>query len=621
MPTSAIQITKLIAITFIRSVASSRFPLSNCALRSPAASSISSVRRRESLIGRLGLLQPAASNAEFASVFVVSENYFSVLGVDALRGRTFESSGLRELAASPSVLISENYWQRRFGGDPSILDKNIRLNGASFTIVGITPHNFTGTSVAVPDFWLPFSLYPLVHSESNRLHDRNDLCCRVFGRLARGVTMAQAGAETTLLASHLRTLHDPHSELSKHVTALISPGSPFPGRMSAGLRLTILLIIVGVGMVLVIACANAGSLQLARATTRQQELALRASLGASRLRLIRQLLTESALLGVLAGCVALPLTWALLRVGATRAAEVLPVEVGTLVLNVNPDLEIFAYVLAISVLAGILFGLAPAVESSHFALFSALRDSDATSSVRSRRLRDLFVAAQVAVSLMLIIAASMLVRSAIHALRTSTGFDAGHVIDLSLKFPEEAKYNAAYKGTLVHELRARLSALPGVAAITSARAPDDNGGRAAAVSVNGEPPSARNLQAMLYYTWVQPNYFQTLGIPLLLGSGFQSQAGQPEHVAVVSESAAQRLWPGQNPIGRTLRLSTENQFHEEGELLPDGPAWQIIGMARDTRGVTLDGSDSQQVYLPLPANRVPDYPILVRTRFDPKLLV
>jgi predicted permease len=308
-------------------------------------------------------------------------------------------------------------------------------------------------------------------------------------------------------------------------------------------------------------------------------------------------------------------------VGATRAAEGLPVEFGTLVLNVNPDLEIFAYVLAICVLAGILFGLASAVESSHFALFSALRDSTATSSVRSRRLRDLFVAAQVAVSLVLIIAASMLVRSAIHALRMNTGYDASHLVDLTLKFPDEAKYNAAYKETVVRELRARVLALPGAVAITSARAPDDNGGRTAAVSINGEPPSARNLQAVLYYTWVQPNYFQTLGIPLLLGGDFQPQAGQPEHVAIISESAAKRLWPGQNPIGRTLRLGTENQFHNEGELLPDGPVWQIIGMARDTRGVTLDGSDSQQVYLPLPANRVMDCPILVRTRFDPKLLV
>ncbi len=572
-----------------------------------------------SLLGRLGLFGPAASNAELASTFVVSENYFAVLGVTPMRGRTFESISLPELAASPPALISENYWQRRFAGDPSVLGKSIRLNGAAFTIVGITPHNFIGTSVAVPDFWLPLSLDPLIHPESNRLRDRGDLCCRVFGRLAPGVSMTQAQAETTVLASHLRTLHDPHSDLSEDVTALISPGSPFPGSVNAGLRLTILLIMVAVGMVLVIACANADSLQLARAITRQQELGTRLSFGASRSRLIRQLLTESALLGLLAGCIALPLTWTLLRIAVTEAAEALPLDFGTLVLNVNPDLEIFAYVFAISVFAGILFGFAPAIESSRSALLSTVR-GEGNSPVRSP-LRHILIAAQVAVSLTLMIAGSMLVRSAIRALRMNTGYDGDHVIDLSLRFPEESKYTAVHKAVLVRDLRTRFASLPGVAAVTSARAPDDNGGRRAAVSLNGEQPSPRTMNAPLYYTWVQANYFQTLGIPLLLGRGFQSQAGQPQHFAILSESAARRLWPGQNPIGRSLRLGTDEQYHDKGELLPDGPTWQVIGVARDTRGVTLDGSDSEQVYVPLPSDRVQDYPLLVRTRSDPKLVI
>ncbi len=583
-------------------------------------------RSAESLIGRLGLLPSTASNAEFASTFIVSENYFSVLGVAALRGRTFESIGLPELAASPSVLISENYWHRRFAGDPAVLGKSIRLNGVAFTIAGITPHNFVGTSVAVPDFWLPLSLDPLVHPEKNQLHDRNNLCCRVFGRRAPGVGMIRAQGEATVLASQLRTLHDPHSDLSKNVAVLISPGSPLPGEMNPGLRLTILLIMLAVGMVLVIACANAASLQLARATTRQQELGMRLSLGASRPRLIRQLLTESALLGLLAGCLALPVTWILLHVAATRAAEALPVEWGTLVLNVNPDLEIFAYVLAISVFAGILFGLAPALESSRSALFSTVRGAG-ISPFRSR-LRHLLITAQVAVSLALMIAGSMLVRSAIHALNLETGYDAKHVIDLDFQFPEASNYTPDRQLALIRELRARFAVLPGVAAITSARAPDDNRGRSAAVSLNGEQPSPRNRHATLYYTWVQPNYFRTLGIPLLLGHGFQSQSGQPERSVILAESAAQRLWPGQNPIGRRLRLGTDEQFHNKGfipnrgtELLPDGPSWQVIGVARDTRGVTLDGSDSQQVYLPLPADRLQDYPILVLTHSDPALMM
>ena len=565
------------------------------------------------------LLPPAAKNAEFASTFMVSENYFSVLGVSAMRGRTFESMSLSELARSPSVLISENYWQRRFDGDPMVLGKSIRLNGTAFTIVGITPHNFIGTSVVAPDFWLPLSLYPLVHPMS-RLSDRDDSCCRVFGRLGPGVSITQAQAETSLLASHLRSLHDPHSDLSKEVAAVITPGSPFPGKLNDGLRLTILLIMVAVGMVLVIACANAASLQLARATSRQQELGMRLSLGASRPRLIRQLLTESALLGLLAGSIALPLTWALLHVAVTKAAEALPAEYGTLVLNVNPDLGIFAYVLTISVFAGILFGLAPALESSGSALVSTIRGGG-TSPVRSRRLRSFLIAAQVAVSLALMISGSMLVRSAIHTLRLTTGYDGDRVVDLNIQFPEDAQYTADQKAALVRDLCTRIAALPGVAAITSARAPDDNGGRTAAVSLNGEPPTSRNRYAALYYTWVQANYFQTLGVPILLGGGFQPQTSQPEHSVILSESAAHRLWPGQNPVGRSLRLGTGDQFHKAGELVPDGPTWQVIGVARDTRGVTLDGSDSEQIYLPLPSARVQDYPILVRTRSDPKLIM
>jgi macrolide transport system ATP-binding/permease protein len=567
-----------------------------------------------SLLGRLGMLRPGASNAEFASAFIVSENYFSLLGVSALRGRTFESQSLSQLAASPSVLISENYWRRRFAGDPAILGKTIRLNGSAFSIIGITPHNFVGTSIAVPNIFLPLSLHRSVHPESQLQRDREDLCCRVFGRLNPGVTMTRAQAETTLFAGHLRALHDPHSDLSKDVTALISPGSPLPGPMNANLKLTVLLIMAAVGMVLVVACANAASSQLARATIRQQEIGMRLSLGASRSRLIRQLLTESALMGLIAGCIALPVTWILLRVAARKAAEALPAEF-TLIFDVNPDLQIFAYVFAISVFAGILFGLAPAIESSRAALSSVLRGMG-PSPVRSW-LRHLLIAAQVAVSLALMIAGSMLIRSAIHALSTDTGYDGDHVLELSLQFPEESKYTADHKALLVRDLRSHLAALPGVAAITSARAPDDNSPRRAAVGLNEEPPSPRDSRAILYYTWIQPNYFETLSIPLLLGHNFQSPSSAAEQPIILSESAAERLWRGQNPIGRSLRLGTGEQFHNKGELLPDGPAWQVIGVARNTRGVMLDGSDSQQIYLPLPFERLHDYPILVRTRSDP----
>ena len=166
------------------------------------------------------------------------------------------------------------------------------------------------------------------------------------------------------------------------------------------------------------------------------------------------------------------------------------------------------------------------------------------------------------------------------------------------------KYTADRRLALVRELRNRLAGLPGVAAITSARPPDGGGIRTAAVSLNGAKPSPQNTQAFLYYTYMQPNYFQTLGIPLLSGRGFSPQAGQPEPSVILSQSAANQLWPSQNPIGRSLRLGTDDQFHLKSELVPDGPSYQVIGVARDTRGIQLDGSDSQQVYLPFPEDRL-----------------
>ena len=453
------------------------------------------VRHRRSdtgpLLSRLGLLPPPVVNAEIASTFVVSENYFAVLGVAPIRGRAFDAMSAAELAASPPVLISENYWHDRFAGDPDIVGKIIRLNGAAFAIAGVTPANFTGTSIAVPNFWLPLSLYPSIYPGDRRLHDREKPCRRMLGRLAPGVTMREAQAEATVLSSSVHALHEPTSDLSRPTHVVISPGSPLPG-INSRLRMTIALIVAATTMVLVIACANAAGLQLARATARQQELGVRLSLGASRSRLIRQLLTESALLGLLAGAAALPVTWALMRLAVIKWTEQMPPEV-TLVLNVTPDVSVFACVLALSLFAGLVFGVAPALAGSRSALFSTTRSSGA--SPGRGRLRHALIAAQVAVSLTLMIAGGLLVRSAIQALTMDTGYDADRVVAVTLKFSGERKDTREARAAVVNDLRDRFATVAGVTAITSARAPSDNGARRAAVSLNGDTPTERNARA------------------------------------------------------------------------------------------------------------------------------
>lgn len=574
-----------------------------------------------SLMGRLGLLPAAPTNVEFSNNEVVSENYFNVLGISAIRGRTFDSLTAAELRTAPSVLISENYWQRRFARDSGVLGKSVRLNGVAVQILGITRHDFVGTGVAVPDFWVPLSLEPLLHADPDWLRQRENQCCRLFARLIAGTTIHQAQADVNIVADHVRTLHDAHSDLAKPATAIVWQGSPFPLPLSYyhGLKVTISLVMLAGGMLLLVACANVGSLQLARARSRQHELHTRLSLGASRLRVIRQLLTESTLLAVFAGSAALLFSWAFLQVLVVLLAGALPAEDGALVFHVNPDLGVFGYVFVISLAAGILFGLAPALESSRAAISSGARAS--TSSAGTRRLQNLLIIAQVSLSLVLMIAGSMLIRSSMRSLNMETGYDDKRVINLDFQFPDSAKYSAERKLAVIRELRNRLAAVPGVAAITSGKAPDDFGFRTAALPVNKANGAAENAQQILHYTYVQPNYFNVVGIPLLLGRGFQSQV-KPETAVILSESAARQLWPGKNPVGRSLRLGpTDDKAHNMSELVADSAAYQVVGIVSDTRGIEFDGSDSKRIYLPMPDDQLQSHPMLIKTQTDPARVI
>jgi len=564
-----------------------------------------------------------SGNAELATVYLISENYFNVLGVRAVEGRTFDSMSVRDSGIDPPVLISENYWRRRFDADPAILGKIVRLNGVRVTVIGITPRDFIGTGVTTPAFWAPIAIEPSIHGDDDWLRRRENQQYRMYGRLAPGTSLSQAEAEMNTLANRIRTLHDPRSDAVKPVTALVWPGSPFPlplNQYGRGPKLFVQLIMLAAGMVLAVACANVGSLQLARSRGRQNELRTRLSLGASRGRIIRQLLTESLLIGLSAGGLALLFTWMFLRASVTLIADALPIEFGTFVLNVAPDFGIFIYVSAISAIAGLLSGLTPAMESSRSAL--AAQTKGGTSPARSRRLQDLFVAIQVAFSVVLLIAGTMSVRSSIKALAIDPGYESDRVTNVELQLPATRKYPVERKLSVYREIRSHLSALPGVVGITAGK-PPGMGYPTPAVALDVDNRTAQSGRSlMVQYAHVQAGYFEAVGIPVLLGRSFRFDAGPEEHSVVISESAARLLWHSENPIGRKVRLGlTDKLFHNQTGLVALGETYEIIGVVRDTGGMTFDGSNSKSVYMVLPEHRLLDYPLLVRTQSDPASLL
>lgn len=565
--------------------------------------------------------------SQFVSVASVSENYFSVLGVNAIRGRVFLRQDARDLDAHPAILISENFWQRRFAGDPSILGKSVKLNGIAFTIIGITPHDFVGTIINVPNIWLPMRLWPLASKASAILNDREDACCALYGRLAQGVSLQQAQAEMTLLEGHVRTLHAPRSEGSQAAAISLTPGShigPVHVLHDPGLAFALLLILGAVGLVLLIACANVGSLQLARSAARQREMGVRLSVGASRSRIIRQLLTESALLGLIAGGASLLMTWWALRLLMVGIAASLPLEWGSLALHVEPDLHVFAYVFVLSLFASILFGLAPALQSSRPSLSSALKEEGSGFALRisSSRLRDLLMGIQAAACLFLLIGAGLLIHGSIRSMALRPGYETKHVLSLDLTFPPGFGYNHAKQVAEINQAFDRISNVPGVKSVTIGRSPDGGGLRTAAVGLNGLKPSTDKTARIVFYSYVTPNYFECLSIPLIAGRTFLGQSAAPQPTVILSVSAASDFWPGENPIGKRVALNASNQFHVNGEPMPQGLVYEVIAVARDTRAITPQGDDNRKAYLSLPTDRFDGgEPLLVRFESDPKTML
>jgi len=580
-------------------------------------------RRATTLDGVYGYqleLQPASlrvenTGAERVYPGVVTINYFEVLGVPAIVGRTFGSGDSEDAGSSPVVVLSHRFWARRFQSDPGVVGRTLYLNGYPFSVAGVAREGFLGMTVVAPDAWVPASMIAALNPESGGrwLATRGADWMMLGGRLKRGVSRAQASAEIAAigaaLAREFPVKYDflPPGPGPADLSFVWSaePSSPIP----SGLRvivagfLTLLMSIVAV--VLVIACANLAGVLLARGVVRRREIAVRTAIGAGRGRVVRQLLTETTLLFALGGIAGLLLARALTSLLVTLLpAFPLPVNV-----SVPLDGRVVAFSLGISFVAALLCGLVPALHASKPEVVSALKD-DAPAATDRLRLRNTFVVAQVAFSVVLVVTAAILVRDVDRVTSVDRGFDSRQVDVASVNL-SMAGYTATTGSAFARQLIERVRAIPGVeAASLSDRQPDPGSMMMGGLTVDGvSPPQG---QPYFYPNWnvVDSQYFATLRIPLLAGRDFADadRAGS-QPVAIIGESAAKRFFPGKSAVGQVVHVHTGNLN------VPGSPssALVVVGVARDVQ-ITPNLAPRLNLYVPMQQKYVSGLTILARTK-------
>jgi predicted permease len=507
---------------------------------------------------------------------LVSDNYFSVLGAQTIFGRSLMPGECQTTGQCLLAVVSYRFWQRRFGSEPALVGKTLTLNRQRFTVVGITAPDFQGTEMTLPDVWIPLLMQPAVKPGNDFIVLPDCSWLNVVGRLQRGVSLSQAQAELALLATQADR---EYTNRKTNVDVVSGAYLNFPEARSRGIPI-VEIVMLAVGLVLLIACANVSNLLLARAATRKKEIAVRLALGASRSRLIRQLLTESLLLALCGGAAGLLVAYWLPPI----LLSVVP-ETGTDV-NFSPNLTVLAYAFVISMITGIIFGLAPALQATKLNLTSALNMQGTAVSHRfSRsRLRSALVVTQVAVSLVLLISAGLLLRSLQRAQSTDRGFDPEQVLALSLDTTAQG-YDSPRTVELYRQLTERLAALPGVKSVGLASAIPFAGTQFTGIEIEDQGTKLAGRSFQVNVNVVSPSYFQTLGIPLLRGRQFSGQeVTGSQSAAVVSKAMADRFWPNQDPIGKHFKDSSSS--------------YEIIGLASDISSIDLAEHDGPLVYLP-----------------------
>ena len=540
----------------------------------------------------------AGGGTEEAHARLVSEEYFSVLGVDPAIGRFFTRDDGKSQGQDPYAVISYDYWQKRFGGNVSVLGTPIKMLGATLTVIGVAAPGFTGESVGdKPDFWMPMMMQPIVMPGRDWLREdlgqnlQKVMWLHVFGRLKPGVTQTRAQTEVDVLFRGIIETGYPATlppevrkqALDQRIKMHDARTGAFGGRDDFAQQLKVLL---GASVVvLLIACINVANLLLARATARTKEVGVRLSIGASRQRLIRQFLTESMMLSLLGGAAGLLFAW-----GASRALVLLLSERREdFVLSPSLDWRVLSFTVGVTLATGILFGLAPALRGTRVNLNDSLRDSGRTTASGSKlNLAKGLVIVQVALSLLLVAGAGLFLRTLWNLQSVSLGFSKEHLLMVSAD-----GVSAGYKGpqlsNLWRDLTERLRALPGVQGATYSGNGIFSGSESAdEVDVEGFT-ATKDTEKFSRFDTVGPQYFSTVGIPMLLGRelGQQDNAGSP-HVCVINEAFAKLFFSGRNPIGRHIT----QRFGEKKISM------EIVGVAKNARDHRLRGDVPPRFYIP-----------------------
>jgi putative ABC transport system permease protein len=530
----------------------------------------------------------------------VSANFFDLLGVKPQLGRFFvpdESQAGGKLV----IVISDELWHNRFGGDKNVVGQTIALDGTPYEIIGVLPAEIQFPFLAPADIWSPrYFEHSLFTTQRLRMGVGY---LTIIARLDQGVTRDRAEAEMNVLNQQFEKEHpgapDAQPDLSPILTGL-------QDSVVANIRPMLLMLSGAVGVVLLIACANVASLLLSRSLSRRKEIAVRTALGAQRFAIIRQLLTESVLLAFLGGLLGLGLSWAATKYLATLGNNNLPQG-----LPITTDSRVLLFMIAISALTGIIFGIFPALQLSKTNVNQTLRDEGRGSTGGHQRvqLRGLLVVGQVALSLLLLIGAGLLVRSFSRLLSVNPGFESKNVLTMNVSLPT-VKYNDAQKQiAFFDDLERRVSALPRVQSSAISAALPLTPRRITPMLPEGQQDVPLPERPFLIVEAINPTWFQTMHVPLQSGRDFtDSDKAGAASVIIVNQAFAKRFWPNENPLGKHVVVGRQ-------------PASEVVGVAGNVknRGLALDAQ--AQIYIPFPQLPWGNMNLLVRTATDPHSMV